>query len=166
MDMHSPIEAADGILDVSKVKPVHVALINAENPDEFEMGFYAMPLPPTWETNERASMIARAIADRTGHDAPEFGGDIVLRCDKVLADRIIENDQRHQQDDKTVKEFRYWMRDYADANGLEVDDVFHSVARYAGHVLCEADAAAEAEMQQALAKMMGIHPDQVGIIRL
>lgn len=167
MDMDAPIEDVSNIFDTARETPIYVALVNHDNPDEFEMGFYAArPLPPQWVTNERASMIAEAVADRTGTTAPKMGGDILLRCDEVLADRILENDKKHQQDNRVVRAFRAWMTEYSEASEIEAHDIFYAVAAYAGHVLGEADKAAEVEMQQALAALMGVRPEQVGIIRL
>lgn len=165
----APIHYVDVNLD--ERSPIHVAQVCKENPDEFGLAFYSGHHGEKIGTselsvNDRATMIALAVSTRPSGDIPDLNGDIVVRCDKELADLIVENDNRFITDGKVVRAFRTWMKEFATANDLEVEAVFHTVAGYAGHVLAEAEARQEADMQKAIADMMGLTPEQVGVIRL
>lgn len=144
--------------------PIHVALASRENPDEFEMEFFQGL--DTNEENDRATMIAESVAQQEGKDGKVFTGYILMRCDKLLADRLVENDAAFIAESQIVRSFREWMNDYAYSHDVDVHKVFSAVACYAGRILADADARAEADMQQTIADMMGLRPEQVGVIRL
>lgn len=156
-DMDQPIEEVWGVND--NLIPVHVVGAGG-NPDEFCMAFYIDGAGE--DDNDRATMVARAASN--DHTMPPLVGDVLLTVDPELAGRIVANDEEFQQHKRTVNAFRAWLANYSDSNGIDRAIVFESVVTYAANVMENATQKAKDDHVNQIASMLGLRPEQVGVI--
>lgn len=166
VDMNAPIEAVQREGLANRL-PLHVDEIDCDNPDEFNVAFYTdNEWNAEWdvEENARATMVALAIGG--GKPAPTLRGDILLVCPEELATLITKNDAEFQVDALVIRAFREWLEMYATSHSVDKADVFYAVLKYLEHVRNESMQAAQDKEVNRLAGLLGVSPDQIGVIVL